>query len=148
TGLREFGLPYESDPAITRHLAAFLARAARTVARDRDADDRRPEEGLIRPDAVLFNGGFFTPAIAREAGLDARSVWVGARPNVLVNDAPEAAVAIGAAVYGRLRRHPAAAARLLIRAGSARSYYVAVHTAGAGGEPAAVCVMPRGTQEG
>src|SRR5262249_5628987 len=27
-GLRELGLPYETDPAITRHLAAFLARAA------------------------------------------------------------------------------------------------------------------------
>ena len=28
TGLRELGLPYASDPAITRHLAAFLTQAA------------------------------------------------------------------------------------------------------------------------
>ncbi|MEP6918368.1 MAG: Hsp70 family protein, partial [Acidobacteriota bacterium] len=28
-GLRELGLPYESDPAITRHLSGFLTRAAR-----------------------------------------------------------------------------------------------------------------------
>ena len=28
SGLRELGLPYETDPAITRHLAAFLARSA------------------------------------------------------------------------------------------------------------------------
>src|SRR6185436_3179079 len=28
-GLRELGLPYEPEPAITRHLAAFLARATR-----------------------------------------------------------------------------------------------------------------------
>src|SRR5206468_11961352 len=27
-GLRELGLPYETDPAITRHLAGFLARSA------------------------------------------------------------------------------------------------------------------------
>ena len=28
TGLRELGLPYASDPAITKHLAAFLTQAA------------------------------------------------------------------------------------------------------------------------
>ena len=31
-GLRELGLPYETDPAITRHLAGFLARAAAAAA--------------------------------------------------------------------------------------------------------------------
>ena len=42
---RELGLPYVSDPAVTRHLAAFLSTT--------DA----------RPDAILFNGGFFIPDI-------------------------------------------------------------------------------------
>src|SRR5581483_6536945 len=42
-GLQEIGLPYAADPAITRHVAAFLARH-REVA----------PEG---PSAVLFNGG-------------------------------------------------------------------------------------------
>src|SRR5262249_29866556 len=106
------------------------------------------EEDLIRPDAVLFNGGFFTPSIARERILDTLEAWFGARPAVLVNDRPEAAVAIGAAFYGGVRRHPAAVARLLVRAGSARSYYVAVHSADLGEATAAVCVIPRGTQEG
>jgi hypothetical protein len=36
--LRELGLPYESDPAITRHLAAFLARSAQTIAGGDDVD--------------------------------------------------------------------------------------------------------------
>ena len=150
TGLRELGLPYESDPAITRHLAAFLARAARSTgaARTCPAEGRHLHEDLIRPDAVLFNGGFFTPSIARERILDTLAGWFGARPAVLVNDVPEAAVAIGAAFYGGVRRHPAASARLLVRAGSARSYYVAVHSADPGGAIAAVCLMPRGTQEG
>ena len=36
-GLRELGLPYETDPAITRHLAAFLARSAAVFASDHRA---------------------------------------------------------------------------------------------------------------
>ena len=140
TGLRELGLPYESDPAITRHLAAFLARAGR-------ADDGLPAQ----PEVVLFNGGFFAAALARERVLDALERWHGRRPRVLVNARPETAVATGAAFYGRLLRRPDRA-NLLIRAGSARTYYVglAADARGAAGTPAtrAVCVMPRGTQEG
>lgn len=135
TGLRELGLPYETEPAITRHLAAFLDRAARQVGAD------------VKPAAVLFNGGFFTPEIARERLLDALASWFGERPTVLENPRPEAAVAVGAAFYGRLVQDPDAAKRLLIRAGSARTYYIGV-AATEPGTRTAVCVMPRGTQEG
>ncbi len=146
-GLREMGLPFETEPAITRHLAAFLARAARTAP-----------DGQARPDAVLFNGGFFTPALARDRVIEALAGWFGRRPAVLENARPEAAVAIGAAFYGRLRSQPGAARHLLIRAGSARSYYVGVARADAAAAQdeapagpagtAAVCVLPRGTNEG
>ena len=132
-GLRELGLPYETEPAVTRHLAAFLTRAGANGA-------------MARPDAVLFNGGFFTPSPARNQVLDALAAWFGSRPGVLENENPEAAVALGAAFYGRLRQNPAAARRLLIRAGSARSYYVGV--ASEGERRRAVCVIPKGTQEG
>lgn len=135
TGLRELGLPYETEPAITKHLAAFLDRAAIQAG------------GEVKPNAVLFNGGFFTPAIARERLLDALASWFGERPVVLESPRPESAVAIGAAFYGRLVQDPAAAKRLLIRAGSARTYYVGV-AAAEPGTRSAVCVMPRGTQEG
>jgi hypothetical protein len=134
-GLRELGLPYETEPAITRHLAAFLARAGAAQG-----------GGMARPDAVLFNGGFFTPALARTQVLDALASWFGTRPRALDNAAPESAVAIGAAFYGKLRRDPAAARRLLIRAGSARAYFIGVDVEG--GAPTAMCVMPRGTAEG
>jgi hypothetical protein len=131
-GLRELGLPYESEPAITRHLAAFLARAGRREV-----------------DAVLFNGGFFTPPLARARVLDVLESWFGARPVELEPERPETAVAVGAAFYGRLRHDPEAAKRLLIRAGSARAYYVGVQAPPAGSAgPVAVSVMPRGTQEG
>jgi hypothetical protein len=105
---------------------------------------------MLRPDAVLFNGGFFTPAVARDRVLDALESWFGVRPRVLVNAAPEAAVAIGAAFYAGLRLHAGREShrRLLIRSGSARTYYVGVEsTEGASGRTA-VCVMPRGTEEG
>jgi len=134
-GLRELGLPYETEPAITRHLAGFLTRAGAAHG-----------TGIMRPDAVLFNGGFFTPALARHQVLDALAAWFGARPQVLENEAPESAVAIGAAFYGKLRRDPAAAKRLLIRAGSARSYYIGVATEGAA--QGILCLIPRGTEEG
>src|SRR5205814_9595403 len=46
-GLRELGLPYESDPAITRHLAGFLARSADAIraALIADRHDQRPAAG-------------------------------------------------------------------------------------------------------
>ena len=152
-GLRELGLPYETEPAVTRHLAAFLARATTSANESTGTNGSR----LVRPDAVLFNGGFFTPAIARERILEALVAWFGHRPSVLVNAAPEAAVAVGAAFYGRLRQATGTSRRLLIQAGSARAYYVAVHetepdsSTGArapGSRVAAVCVLPRSTQEG
>jgi molecular chaperone DnaK (HSP70) len=136
--LRELGLPYESEPAITRHLAAFLARSASAANL----------ESAVCPDAVLFNGGFFTPPSARTRVLDALASWFGRRPDELYNARPEAAVAIGAALYGRLRSNPVAHARLLIRAGAARSYYIGVETGTAAAGARVVCVMPRGTQEG
>src|SRR5438552_8286755 len=48
-GLSELGLPYASDPAITRHAAAFLRRHERTVA-----EALGPGAAV---DAVLYNGG-------------------------------------------------------------------------------------------
>jgi molecular chaperone DnaK (HSP70) len=169
-GLRELGLPFESEPAITRHLAAFLTRAARQAQQD----------GMVAPDAVLFNGGFFTPPLARDRVVRAIDTWTGRRPLVMANERPEAAVAIGAAFYAKLRQNPEASRRLLIRAGSARAYYVGVestmpehpalehpalehaaleHPAPSTPphpvaprrtppHPDAVCVLPRGTQEG
>jgi molecular chaperone DnaK (HSP70) len=136
-GLRELGLPYETEPAITRHLAAFLTRASRHAG-----------TGMARPSAVLFNGGFFTPALARERVLDALESWFATRPAELVNERPEAAVALGAAFYARLRSNPEAARLLLIRAGSARAYYVGLQAGADDAATTAVCVLPRGTQEG
>ncbi|ETW93908.1 MAG: hypothetical protein ETSY2_50585, partial [Candidatus Entotheonella gemina] len=106
---------------------------------------------MICPNAILFNGGFFTPELVRERILEAMTGWfrdkgVNRDLKVLQNARPEAAVAVGAAYYGHVRR----SGGLRIHGGSARAYYMGVQT---GHEPpgdriSAVCVLPRGTEEG
>lgn len=163
SGLRELGLPYASEPAITKHLAEFLAKSF--VADDstfaNQADDvslsvqesipHAPSLGMLRPDAVLFNGGFFAPAITRERIRAALAGWFREsgkryRLKTLSNEAPEAAVAIGAAYYGEVRR----GGRLRISGGSPRAYYIAAQASARteSERVQAVCVMPRGTEEG
>ncbi|MBV8436389.1 MAG: Hsp70 family protein, partial [Silvibacterium sp.] len=85
TALRELGLPYASDPAITRHLAAFLTQAAAAM------NGSPATHRMARPDAVLFNGGFCSPAVTRETIVDAISAWFDAaesgwRPRLLSNE--------------------------------------------------------------
>ncbi len=157
-GLAELGLPYAQDAAITRHLAAFLRRHARTIALARSqsgpagsaaiARGSASSEGstdsspFVPVDAVLYNGGALSPALLSERLSSAISAWrtPGARPlKLLSNDAPDLAVARGAATYALVRR----GLGLRIGGGSPRSYYLAV---GEGAQ--AVCAIPRGAAEG
>ena len=96
---RELGLPYVSDPAVTRHLAAFLHA-------NEDA----------RPDAILFNGGFFIPEICRARVADVLERWYGKRPLILENQDLDLAVAVGAAYYSYVR---STGAGLIVRGGIA-----------------------------
>lgn len=134
-GLHEMGLPYVSDPAITRHLSAFLKQ---------QTHDRPPT-------AILFNGGVFTPAILRDRLLDVMKQWFGAdwRPLVLTNPSLDLAVALGAAHYAWLRH----TGGKRIGGGLARSYYVAIADAEreAASKPnsvTALCVVPQHLEEG
>ena len=147
TGLRELGLPYETNPAITRHLAAFLARSAAVFAPDHRAVVETAGRRMIRPDLVLFNGGFFTPPVARERIAQALAGWFGKAPRLLVTGNLEAAVAVGAATYARLRAGVGRAGAL-VKAGSGRAYYIALGAPRGAGAIAAVCVLARGTEEG
>jgi molecular chaperone DnaK (HSP70) len=119
---RELGLPYVSDPAVTRHLAAFL-----------HANEN------ARPDAILFNGGFFIPEICRARVADVVESWYGRRPLILENQDLDLAVAVGAAYYSYVR---STGAGLLVRGGLPRTYYIGV------GEQDLVCLVPRGSEEG
>ncbi|MEM6645996.1 MAG: Hsp70 family protein, partial [Bacteroidota bacterium] len=68
-GLTEFGLPYESDPAITRHLSAFLRRYAPLV-REHTGRDAVPTH-------ILFNGGVMASPILRERIRRTVGQWYG-----------------------------------------------------------------------
>jgi hypothetical protein len=143
--LRELGLPYESDTAVTRHLARFLGAAARAQAGAGAA-----HAVMVQPQAVLFNGGFFAPALARERVVAALARWFGEAPRVLATERPEAAVALGAAYYGRLREGPDTMRRLLVRAGSPRAYYLGLQEGAAGDDAGipAMSVLSQGAEEG
>src|ERR1700680_3398545 len=119
---RELGLPYVSDPAITRHLAAFLS-----------ANEN------AQPDAILFKGGFFIPDICQQRVADVMERWHGRRPLILENRDLDLAVAVGAAYYSYVK---ATGAGLMVRGGLPRAYYVGI------GNNEAVCLVPRGAEEG
>ena len=75
-GLQEFGLPYASDPVVSKHLARFLTRSLINVKASEALTSlvqSRPEalEGeYLKPTAVLFNGGVFNAAPIRKRVLD------------------------------------------------------------------------------
>jgi hypothetical protein len=123
---RELGLPYVSDPAITRHLAAFLASAGDAI-----------------PNAILFNGGFFIPEILRQRVADVLEHWYGSRPLVLDNRDLDLAVAVGAAYYSYVR---STGQGLLVRGGLPRAYFIGLESDG--DYRRALCLVPRGSEEG
>ncbi len=123
---RELGLPYVSDPSITRHLNAFLESAGQA------------------PDAILFNGGFFIPEILRERVADVVGQWYGRRPEIFENIDLDLAVARGAAYYSYVR---STGSGVLVRGGLPRTYYIGLGEPRDGAFPA-VCLVPRGAEEG
>ena len=128
SGLVAFGLPYASDPAVTRHIAGFLQQHA----------------AAGWPDALLLNGGVFRAA-AIAARLHATlSAWRGAPLQTLHNADPDVAVARGAVAYALARRGLAPK----IGGGSARSYFLPLDDGDGGGNGRAVCVLPHGSEEG
>ena len=106
----------------------------------------------MRPDIVLFNGGFFTPPEARERVVTALRAWYASTspdwaPRVLENRSPATAVAEGAAFFGLARQ----GLGLRIGGGSPRAFYLGLRPSSAEsaeGGTRAVCVLPRGTREG
>jgi hypothetical protein len=140
SGFRELGLPFESDTAVTRHLAAFLR-----------SHGPSPDEP-VQPTHVLFNGGVFKAEVLRRRLLDVLKRWSpdGQPPRELTGSPDlDHAVARGAAYYGWAKRRGG----VRIRGGTARAYYVGIETAGLAVPGAvrplrALCVVPIGMEEG
>ena len=154
TGLQEFGLPYATDPVISKHLARFLTRSLQNVKASDKLDalvgPRAVGEALM-PTAVLFNGGVFKAEPIRARVLDLLASWNdGQAVRALEGFQPDLAVAQGAAIYGQ---HRATGKGMRIKAGTSRSYYIGLDAsmpAIPGFRPPvkALCVVPQGMQEG
>ncbi len=153
-GLREFGLPYAADAAISKHLARFLVRSLANVkASDslaRLVGARAEAQTLLAPTAVLFNGGVFNAAPLRARVRDLLASWTNGPVRELEGAQLDLAVAKGAALYGRNR---VTGKGTRIKAGTARSYYIGLETsmpAVPGFRPPvkALCVVPQAMEEG
>jgi len=130
-GLREVGLPYAHDPAITRHLARFLATSGRM------------------PTHVLFNGGVMKATKLQSRVTDLLRTWAGRDVGVLTGADLDLAVALGAAHFGEVRRGKG----IRIRGGTSRAYYIGIESAmpaipGFKPPVKALCVAPQGLEEG
>ncbi len=141
-GISEFGLPYEADPAITRHIGLFLEKHKKEVL---TFLDKSPF-----PDLILFNGGSLkADVVQRRIQASIRS-WFDQDdsrcPEILENSDPDLSVALGAAYYGLVKLGKG----VRVGSGSARSYYLGVaRKNGASNEQkAAICLVERGLDEG
>ena len=124
SGLREMGLPYAADTAITRHLAAFVH--GREV------------------DAVLFAGGTMRPPALQQRLLAQLARWQQRTPVALPLADLRLAIAEGAAAFAALD----AGAPGRIRGGYPHSVYVELQRDPRQAAPALVCVLPQGVAEG
>lgn len=148
TALRQQGLRYADDPAITSHLAAFLRHHQGAVPGAESG--KRP---MLAPTHVLFNGGVFKSERLRGRLMEALNAWLAtfsAPPAVVLeSDDYDLAVARGASYYGLVRRGRG----VRVRGGTAQAYYVGIESpapAVPGMEPPtlALCVAPFGMEEG
>src|SRR5215470_6891562 len=125
--LKEWGLPYASDCAVTRHLADFL-------------------RGRPRVDAILFNGGSLRPELLRQRICRLVGKWQGGLPPLALKNAdPDLAVACGAALFGKSVHSKTER----IEAGAARAIFLEVlrEQSREAAQPARrslVCILPRG----
>ena len=134
--MAEFGLPYELEPAITRHIGWFLEKHHQDVQIALGKDPI--------PDLILFNGGSLKPLLLQESIRSAIRSWFGitddSLPGVLENAEPDLSVAFGASYYGLVKQGTG----VKVGSGSPRSYYIGIETTSL----KALCVVERGLDEG
>jgi hypothetical protein len=135
-GIQEMGLDYESDPAVTRHLAKFLHQ----------------NNGRM-PSAILFNGGVMKADQLRQRVTDLLTSWRPSDDPGTVREIASAnldlSVARGAAYYGLARQGRG----VRIRYGLNKTYYIGIAASmpAVPGIPAptkALCIAPFGMEEG
>ncbi len=137
SGVVEFGLPYAAEPAVSKHIAAFLKFHSQAAGEALGKDSHVP-------DALLLNGGVFRSQPITRRVVELLNTWSGdTPPRLLENKHPELSVALGAVSYAIARRDK----KLKIGGGAARSYFLLVDTDQAD-KKQGVCILPRGSEEG
>lgn len=158
-GITEFGLPYQQDPGITRHLIRFLKRHKKDIKAFLGREN-------CAPDLILFNGGSLKSdviqeriraAIREKFGIESQE-----SPRIMENPEPDLSVALGAAYYGLVKIGEG----VRVGSGSARSFYLGIEVRGQRSEvrgqradqpltshpsprtPLAICLIERGLDEG
>ncbi len=154
SALSQKRLAYAQDPAITRHLAAFLCRqthAADDVIQDPLVNIKH--DGFIKPSAILFNGGVLKSHKIEQHLLDVINQWLAdaeAPAARLLEDCNvDLAVANGASYFGFIRENGG----VRIRGGLASAFYIGIESAmpaipGMEAPLEALCVAPFGMEEG
>jgi len=157
SALSQKGLPFAQDPAVSRHLAAFLSKqvdAADDVLGTNNALDAHTDtSNFIKPSAILFNGGVLKSPVLAERTLAIINKWLSeacAEPARLLSDSDlDLGVSIGASYYGYVKQGQG----VRIRGGLASAYYVGIESAmpaipGMEAPLEALCVAPFGMEEG
>lgn len=156
----EFGLPYAADPAISKHLAAFLMHhqnACRDALFDANAPspatDSTPatdntsatDNTPAIPEAILYNGGLFNNDLMCERTQELFAHWnSGHKLHKLSNTHPHLAVAFGAVAYAKARHSNT----LTIGGGAARSYFMVLDNHDTQTtQTQAVSILPKGCEE-
>lgn len=153
-GFQEWGLPYEKDPAVSKHLATFLKRAFQTLKASPQLQDflKLPEDkNFLSPTHILFNGGVFSAVVLKERVLELLKSWdKDSKIKVLENKRLDLAVAEGAAYFAHTK---ASGKGVRIKAGTMNSYYIGLEAArlavpGVKAKVRGLCIVPQGTEEG
>lgn len=138
--IADFGLPFEKDSAVTKHIIRFLEKHRETVKKALSKD-------VPMPDYILFNGGTLKPNLVQFRIKESIRRWFKTsepdKPRILENNRPELAVGIGASYYGLVKQ----GIGVRVGSGSPRSYYLGV-TLQDNQSPKAICVVERGLDEG
>ena len=134
-------MPYAAEPAVSKHIAAFLS--LHKIA----AQAALQGTGIV-PDAILLNGGLFRSQAITQRVLELFEFWRAAPILTLDNYHPELSVAYGAVSYAAARHSK----QLKIGGGAARSYFLRVDSDSVNQEEPTsqygVCVLPKGSEEG
>lgn len=152
-GIVEDGLPYESDPAITKHIGEFLKKSAAQLLhnpRVLDSIKEKISAGAIFPNYILFNGGVCSSRGITKRICEVLDFWGAGNIKELEGINLHSAVSQGASYYAKIK---SSGKGIKVKAGVPRAYYLGLKSSamavpGMKPKMRAICVVPQGMEEG